>query len=279
MGLSPKDKAAADKATADKATADKATADKAAADKAAADKAAADKATADKAAADKAAADKATADKAAAEKAAAEKAAARKTKLSDARSRLASFLPAPIDSIINSSMSDSERTRVLLVTVSRQLFVALAVSISLGFIIVITLQNFGGSEHVTLPIVMLCGIVGGFVGIQRRLKDLTMHDLELLADSRIYLILSPFVGGVLSLVLYLLFISQLLQGDLFPRFVADSKTPVLTKGFFLIADQHAKGGFSGYAKLMFWCFLAGFSEKFVTDVIGKFEGNAVKTIK
>ena len=131
-----------------------------------------------------------------------------------------------------------------------------------------------------LPIVMLCGIVGGFVGIQRRLRELTIDDLKLLADSRIFLILAPLVGGVLAIVLYVIFLSGLLQGDLFPKFlVIDVKDGgQVDKGFLSIFNQHAET-FSDYAKLMFWSFVAGFSERFVTDVIGKFEGNAVKTIK
>lgn len=193
---------------------------------------------------------------------------------------LASYLPVPLESLVDPNMTETQRARILLVTVSRQLFVALASSLALGVLIVLLVSWIEDSSYVTLPIVMLCGITGGFVSIQRRLKDLTLQDLELLADSRIYLILAPFVGGVLALVLYLLFISQLLQGDLFPKFVADASDPnnPIT-GFLTIFNQHAEAGFKGYGKLMFWSFLAGFSEKFVTDVIGKFEGNAVKTIQ
>lgn len=195
-------------------------------------------------------------------------------------SRLSNFLPIPVESILNAGMKEPELARTLLITVSRQLFVALVSAIALGMIIVFLVENFLTSSSVTFPIVMLCGLVGGFVGIQRRLKDLTMEDLALLADSRVYLLLAPSVGGVLALVLYILFLSGLLQGDLFPKFQPDVhvKGTSATTGFFSIFNQHAAAGFAGYAKLMFWCFVAGYSERFVTDVIGKFEGNAVKTI-
>ncbi|MGH1481118.1 MAG: hypothetical protein ACRBM6_20695 [Geminicoccales bacterium] len=165
-------------------------------------------------------------------------------------------------------MKEPELARTLLITVSRQLFVALVSAIAFGLIIVFLVEHFLTSSSVTFPIVMLCGLVGGFVGIQRRLKDLTMEDLALLADSRIYLLLAPSVGGVLALVLYIIFLSELLQGDLFPKFQPDVhvRGEPDTTGFFSIFNQHAAAGFAGY------------SERFVTDVIGKFEGNAVKTI-
>jgi hypothetical protein len=86
---------------------------------------------------------------------------------------------------------------------------------------------------------VISGFIGGFVGLQRRLKDLTPEDLQLISHSMVYTCLSPLVGGVLALLLYILFLSGLLSGDL-------------------------------------WCFVAGYSERFVTDVIGRFEGAAIK---
>lgn len=134
----------------------------------------------------------------------------------------------------------------------------------------------GPSGSVALPSVLVCGIIGGFVSLQRRLKDLTLQDLELLANSKICLILSPMVGGVLAMVLYLIFLAGLLRGDMFPEF-----NPVqtdITVGFPTIFEQYGKHGFSDYAKLLVWAFIAGYSEKFVTNVLGRFEGSAVKTI-
>ncbi len=207
---------------------------------------------------------------------------------------LARILPVPVSSLLKEGMSESERARILLVTVSRQLFVALLIAIGASAIIVYAIRTGSNFPAPVLPIVMLCGIVGGFVSIQRRLKDLTMQDLTILAESRIYLILAPFVGGILALVLYVIFLSGLLKGDLFPVFVSDfppntggeaatagatgAKSETPAKGFLLIFQQHGEN-FSDYAKLMFWCFVAGFSERFVTDIIGKFEGKAIKTIK
>lgn len=117
---------------------------------------------------------------------------------------------------------------------------------------------------------LLVGFIGGFVGLQRRLKQMSHDDLALLADSWVYISLSPLVGGILALLTYILFISGLLAGDLFPRFVPDSGKSV--EGLAALFAIHGEA--ADYAKLIFWCFLAGFSEKFAVNIISQFESRA-----
>jgi hypothetical protein len=161
----------------------------------------------------------------------------------------------------------------LLISVSRRLFIALMVLFSIALATVILLPD---SRHIIFVVVIMSGLIGGFVGLQRRLKELTIKDLELIADSWVYTCLSPLVGGILAFLLHILFLSGLLSGDLFPHFIADEKVEKIT-GFASIFQQHGSG-YKEYAKLIFWCFIAGFSERFVTDVISRFEGAAVKSI-
>ncbi len=118
------------------------------------------------------------------------------------------------------------------------------------------------------------GIVGGFVGLQRRLKSMSDDDLALLANSWVFVCLSPPVGGILAVVLYVLFVSTLVSGDLFPKFVPDIRnlSPESPKGFSEIFAVHGES--VDYAKMMFWSFVAGFSERFVTDIISNFENNS-----
>jgi hypothetical protein len=120
---------------------------------------------------------------------------------------------------------------------------------------------------------MLAGAIGGFVGIQRRLKQLEEEDLKLMADSWIYISLAPAVGALLSLLLYVVFVSELMAGELFPEFkMPDASKPEDLKSFASIFKVTANA--ADYAKLMFWAFIAGFSEKFVTDIIGQFQSQA-----
>lgn len=183
-------------------------------------------------------------------------------------------------------------TRELIIKVSVNLFRALLALLIFGGVATLLIQinalprlfaYVTSSEtvpepvgSVALPSVLVCGVIGGFVSLQRRLKDLTLQDLELLANSKVYLMLAPMVGGVLAMVLYLIFLSGLLRGDMFPEF-SPVQTDV-TVGFPTIFEQYGKHGFSDYAKLLVWAFIAGFSEKFVTNVLGRFEGAAVATI-
>ena len=100
---------------------------------------------------------------------------------------------------------------------------------------------------------------------------MTADDLMLLANSWVYVWISPIVGGVLAVVLYVLLISTLVSGDLFPTFVPSKVAPCPTdrKGFSIIFCVHGESAV--YAKMIFWSFVAGFSERFVTDIISKFE--------
>lgn len=163
----------------------------------------------------------------------------------------------------------------LLAKVSRRLFIALLVLVTVALVLMIMASSTDANPYVALPVIMGVGMIGGFVGLQRRLKNLTIGDLELIAESWVYTCLSPLVGGVLAILLYVLFLSTLVASPLFPTFVPDNSGT--HSGFGTIFDQKA-AGYADYAKLLFWCFIAGFSERFVTDVIGRFEGTAVKDL-
>jgi phosphate/sulfate permease len=130
------------------------------------------------------------------------------------------------------------------------------------------------TDIITAPMAAFsAGIIGGFVGLQRRLKNMSPDDLELLANSWVYVCLSPVVGGILAVVLYILFISTLVSGDLFPHFEVIKPKPGTPeiKGFAAIFD--VQGRTVDYAKMMIWSFVAGFSERFVTDIISKFDNS------
>jgi hypothetical protein len=162
----------------------------------------------------------------------------------------------------------------LLARVTRRLFLAICMLL----VVAVAIMIFGISESrfVAPAAVLTSGFIGGFVGLQRRLKELTVEDLELMGSSWICTLLSPLVGGVLAFLLYILFLSGLLSGQLFPQFAIDTGQ-FSANGFGSLFFQHA-ANYNDYAKLLFWCFVAGFSERFVTDIIGRFEGTAIKSL-
>ena len=115
----------------------------------------------------------------------------------------------------------------------------------------------------------LCGIVGGFVSIQQRVKTVSDDELVLLTKSWFQILLIPVFGGIFALVLYCLFLSEIISGSLFPNFyipaAVNSKpdTPFMIDVF--TKTYPATG--QDLAKFLFWSFVAGFSERFVPQII------------
>jgi hypothetical protein len=153
-------------------------------------------------------------------------------------------------------------------TVSNRLVWALATLVAVGIPGAFYAELSGDSVATALA-VFFVGFTGGFVGLQRRLKTFPPSDLTLLANSWVCLALSPMAGGILAVLIYLLFVSGLLQGDLFPAFDVD-KSEAAKHGLQTIFAVHCRLP-ADYAKVLFWSFIAGFSEKFATNVISGFE--------
>jgi len=195
-----------------------------------------------------------------------------KSKPDEKQSTILKHLKNKIEINSYNKKNDAEKKNILIIIVSKQLFLSLLTSVLIASIITIPLSLMEISSFAVIPSVFLCGIIGGFVSIQRKLHDFNVSDLELMAASGMYMILAPAVSGLLALILYFIFLSGLLKGPLFPAFQKDSGE--IAPGFFTIIHQHASGGFADYAKLLVWSFIAGYSERFVTNILGKFEGAA-----
>jgi xanthosine utilization system XapX-like protein len=162
-----------------------------------------------------------------------------------------------------------DQTRIAqLRTVSNRLVWSLAALVAVG-VPGALLADRNGQAIPTPVAVLFVGFVGGFVGLQRRLKSLPEEDLTLLANSWVCIALSPIAGAILAELIYLLFLSQLLAGNLFPAFAPDNQSETVS-GLRAIFEVHCKTP-SDYAKVLFWSFVAGFSEKFVTNIISRFE--------
>jgi len=152
-------------------------------------------------------------------------------------------------------------------TVSNRLVWSLAVLVAVGLPGALIADLY--RRPLPTPVaVLFVGFVGGFVGLQRRLKSLPPEDLTLLANSWVSIALSPIAGAILAELVYVLFISGLLAGNLFPTIVPDPGGT--NDGFRAIFEVHCQAP-ADYAKVLFWSFVAGFSEKFVTNIIAQFE--------
>lgn len=161
-----------------------------------------------------------------------------------------------------------ERHRRML-TISKRLLIFCAISL------LVTSVFFGITYHFGNRFMMSwfsfqCGIIGGFVSIQQRLKNIEDDELILLSESWATILVIPIYGGIFSLVLYLLFLSGLVKGPLFPEFfMPEFKYPPTTENIRQFLNETYPSSGADFAKFAFWSFVAGFSERFVPQIIGK----------
>ena len=131
----------------------------------------------------------------------------------------------------------------------------------------LTMHDFlGGKKHSYLILlVFVSGLVGGFVSIQQRLPKITIDELKILSSSWLSITLIPINGGIFALILMLMFVGQIVQGTLFPVYPDVQITDVESFKDWISTTYPAYG--SDVAKLLFWSFVAGFSERFVPQII------------
>jgi len=115
-----------------------------------------------------------------------------------------------------------------------------------------------------------CGLLGGFISLQQRLKRVRDAELELLSRSWFQIALVPIYGGLFALILYVAFLSQIVTGALFPQFYvpAFDWPPNTANAQAFFRDTFPASG-ADLAKLLFWSLIAGFSERMVPQIIGK----------
>ena len=122
-----------------------------------------------------------------------------------------------------------------------------------------------------------CGLLGGFISIQQRLKKVATAELALLSQSWFQIVLIPVYGGIFALVLYVGFLSQIVTGSVFPQFAipAFHNPPVTAdiKAFF--QNTYPVSGVD-MAKLLFWRLVPGFSERFIPQIISHVPSDAEK---
>lgn len=112
-----------------------------------------------------------------------------------------------------------------LTTISKRLLIVTLTALLLT--IVLFLFPFLGERFPISWLTFLAGIIGGFVSIQQRLKLLSDDELRHLSESWLNIVMVPVFGGIFALVLYLLMLSGILEGELFPTFsIPDTGYPL-----------------------------------------------------
>jgi hypothetical protein len=155
-----------------------------------------------------------------------------------------------------------------LYTLTKRLIIMTAASLVI-FSALFAVSFFFSDRFMVTWAVFLCGIIGGFVSIQQRIKTVTDDELSLLTKSWFQILLVPVFGGVFSLVLYSLFLSGIISGNLFPAFYIPEPSNKIPDATFIIdffTKTYPATG-QDFSKLLFWSFVAGFSERFVPQII------------
>ena len=163
------------------------------------------------------------------------------------------------------------------------LFVAtVGCTLLLGVLLFVLFRSGRGIS--ALPTVFLVGTLGGFVSALRRLY--AFHRIfpsgfffRWLKNASAYLVvyslIPPVVGGVAAVALYVLFSSQMVTGDLFPTFACASGTGTCDTFPGFVANWQPAAA-REYGKVLVWGFIAGFSERFVPDILNRLGADAVK---
>lgn len=159
------------------------------------------------------------------------------------------------------------RTEKILTITKRLIIMTASALLLVGVIFGLTLVR--GNRFMVSWVCFGAGLLGGFVSIQQRLKKFGEEELDLLSKSWFQILLIPVYGGIFALVLYVGFLSGIVEGSLFPRFATQEfGTPPTTDDIRRFFSSYPSSG-PDLAKLLFWTFVAGFSERFVPQILEK----------
>ncbi|WP_411883157.1 hypothetical protein [Polaromonas sp. YR568] len=164
------------------------------------------------------------------------------------------------------------------------LFAATFILVAATAFILITAGSSGpGVGEVKIaPVVVIAGTLGAFVSALRRIYSFenifpSKEYQSFLKGANIYVIayssIPPLVGAIAAIVMYLVFSSRMFQSELTPLFVCEIER---CANFMDFLDHWKPDKPSDYAKAIVWGFIAGFSERFVPDILNRFSTSTGK---
>jgi hypothetical protein len=118
------------------------------------------------------------------------------------------------------------------------------------------------------------GVLGAYlsrlIAFQTGAPHLTYSDLRN-GYSRQVLFVRMLVGALSALIIYLVIAGRLIGGELFPQGRASGGFGALWQAF---DGNRYSGPTANFAKLIVWCFIAGFSERFLPDSLSALEAKS-----
>ncbi len=120
------------------------------------------------------------------------------------------------------------------------------------------------------------GILGGSIALIKRIECGNASQLDRVFRSWYGLLMPLLYGGVMAIIAYGLFMAQILSGEmgggllttnLFPNFTGSDGEQVTATAFRNMRPEKLQD----LGKLLIWCFLAGYSEQFIVNILGRME--------
>ncbi len=166
---------------------------------------------------------------------------------------------------------ETKQARLVLI---RRIFIAQICLVAAFSILAI----IGYFWHVgTFFFAVFLGSLGGSIDLLRRVRGEKAAIIEELAADMTSTLMPILYGGLMAGIAYLLFMSGLLSGEskdglftsnLFPNFTKPTAPKAnLIKRFMDMEPI----GMKDVGKLLVWCFVAGYSERFVTGILKQLE--------
>ena len=146
-------------------------------------------------------------------------------------------------------------------------------------------SDWTGNELLSiLPVVILAGVLGSFVSALNRIyssKDIfpiTSYSV-FLRGTNTYLIayssIPALVGAISSTILYVVFASEIVVGPFFPEFSCKLGENHCVEFQQFLTSWSPKSA-PDHAKAIVWGFVAGFSERFVPDILNRVTSDSEK---
>lgn len=160
----------------------------------------------------------------------------------------------------------------------RRIFVAqLSLVVTFG---VLAIAAYAWPERIgSFFFAFFLGCIGGSVALLKRIRKSDSRVIEDLATYWIATLMPLLYGGVMAGIAYLLFMSGILSGDggnglftsnLFPNFTRPNPEAGELLSIRQIVQMRPET-LKDIGKLLVWCFLAGYSERFVIGILKQLE--------
>ncbi|MFC1977995.1 hypothetical protein ACFLWS_07025 [Chloroflexota bacterium] len=124
----------------------------------------------------------------------------------------------------------------------------------------------GGAEKFPLAWFIIIAAILGAVVNQASQKPIRLSWLQ----TFIYVMWKSSIAIVFAFVLYFIIMGGLISGDVFPKFInttaGEGGNYTSTVGFATKVDPES---YADVAKILVWSFIAGYSERFVPNIISK----------